>query len=262
MSRFAKILRVALTVARTAYEHDVKYPAAAIAYYGFVSLLPSLVLVLAVLGEPVAAQIQRTTPRFLTPEAQQLMDEALTTASGRTGAAALAVVVIVWSGTNVVLGFQTAVERVEERDGDPATGRLRDAASILGSLGLATVLIVLTSVTFASFPTGSPVGFVGHGVLLVSLTVAFIPMYYVPSRVVPALSAAFPGAFTGALGWTVLLVAIQFYAVNAAQYAIYGVLSGIIILLTSLYLGAIALMFGLVVNAILAGGTHVARSSR
>jgi membrane protein len=259
MSRLARLLSGAVTVARTAYRHDVKYPAAAMAYYGFVSLLPLAVLVLAVLGESLATELQRTTPQFLTPDAQELVYAALTAASGRAGAAVLAVVVIAWSGANVVMAFQTAVERVEERSSGPLDEQLRAAGSILGSLALAVVLIVLTSVTFALLPRGSPFAFAGHAVLLLALTVSFLPMYYVPSREVGSFSAAVPGAFTGALGWTVLLRVIQFYAANATRYAVYGVLSGVIIILTSLYLGAIALMLGLVVNAIRANGTHVAR---
>lgn len=51
---------------------------------------------------------------------------------------------------------------------------------------------------------------------------------------------------------------IQFYAANAPQYAICEVLSGIITL-TSLYVGTIVLMLGVVVNAMLANGTHRTR---
>jgi membrane protein len=65
--------------------------------------------------------------------------------------------------------------------------------------------------------------------------------------------AALPGAVTAAAGWTTLHAAVQFYAGNATQYAIYGVLSGVIIILTSLYLAAVVLMVGVVVNATLAG---------
>ncbi|SFR89566.1 membrane protein [Halomicrobium zhouii] len=259
MSRLPGVLTAVLTVLRTADDHDVKYPAAAMAYYAFVSFLPLAVLVLAVLGESLASDLQSTTPRFLTPEAQALVYEGLTAASGRAGAAVFAVVVIAWGGANVVLGFQTAVERVEEREGDPFRHQLRAAASILGSLAIAIVLIALTSVTFALLPTGSPFAFVGHAVLLLALTVAFLPMYTVPSREVTRFVEAVPGAFIGALGWTILLTVAQVYAANAASYAIYGVLSGIILILTSLYLGAISLMLGLVVNAIRADGTEISR---
>ncbi len=96
-----------------AEEHDVKYPAAALAYYAFVSQIPLLILVVAVISEHLVRQIRTTTPDFLTPDAQQLLSEALVTASGRAWAALLAVSVLAWSGANIVIGFQTAVNRVE-----------------------------------------------------------------------------------------------------------------------------------------------------
>jgi len=127
---------------------------------------------------------------------------------------------------------------------------VRAAASILGSLAVAMVLIVLTSVTFALLPSGSPFAFVGHAVLLLVLTVAFLPDVHRPLAGGDQLRRGRSRRVHRALGWTLLLTAIQIYAANAASYAIYGVLSGVIIILTSLYLGAIFLMVGLVVNAI------------
>jgi len=227
------------------------------AYYAFVSFLPWRCSSSPSWASPLAGELQRTTPRFLTPEAQALVYEGLTAASGRSGAAVFAVVVIAWGGANVVMASRPPSSASRSARATRSAVQVRAAASILGSLAVAMVLIVLTSVTFALFPSGSPFAFVGHAVLLLVLTVAFLPMYTVPSREVTSFVEAVPGAFIGALGWTLLLTAIQIYAANAASYAIYGVLSGVIIILTSLYLGAIFLMVGLVVNAIRANGTHV-----
>jgi membrane protein len=55
---------------------------------------------------------------------------------------------------------------------------------------------------------------------------------------------------TAALGLATPFTAIRTYAVNAPRYAIYGALSGIIILLTSLYFAAFVLMIGFIVNAV------------
>lgn len=262
MSRLANGLGVALTVVRAAYEHDVKYPAVALAYYVSVSFIPVLVLVLAVVGEPFAARVQVAMPRYLTPEAQQLIYEAMTAASGRTGAVVFAIVVLAWSGANVAVGFQTVLERVEDTAGGSLSAQLRDAVGILGSLGLVVVVIVFTSVFFRLRPDGPRVGAGGLVVMPIVLTAAFLPLYYLPSRVVTSPSGALPGAFTAAFGWTILLAIVQFYAANAARYAIYGILSGIIIIFTSLYLAAIVLMVGVVVNATLTEGTAAAPSSR
>lgn len=260
MAGLADTLRFVLTVARVADEHEIQYPAASLAYYPFVSLLPLLVLVLAVISNDLAVRIQTDLPPVLTPEVRQLMYESITTASGRVGAVLLAIAVLAWSAVNVVIGFQTVVKRVEGILYKPLFEELRDAVSILGSLSLAVLSMILTGLVFVTLPVTPLVVSGGLVVLFVTLTVAFVPMYYVPSRAVTSLSEAFPGAVTAALGWTVLLTAIHLYATNAERYAIYGVLSGIILVLTALYIAAIVLMVGIVVNAILVDEAKSERS--
>lgn len=250
-----------MTVVRAADEHDLRYPATAFAYYAFVSLVPVLLLVFATVGERFAGRIHAATPRFLTPDAQRLIYEATTTASGRIGAVALALVVLAWSGLNVVVDFRTVVERVEDTGTDRSADRLRDGVAVLGSLGLAIASLVLMSVLFSLPPFGPLVAVAAPILLFGTLTAAFLPLYYVPSRLVTTPRAALPGALTAAFGWTVIHGVILFFAGNAGRYAIYGVLSGIIVILTSLYVAALVLMTGVVVNAVLATDAGVGRSS-
>ncbi|WP_224268010.1 YihY/virulence factor BrkB family protein [Haloprofundus salinisoli] len=253
MRRLAHVLGVAIAVARVAYEEEIKYPAGALAYYAFVSFIPLLVLVFAIIGEELALQIYTTTPQFLTVEAQGLMYEAMTEVSGRAGAGVFAIVVLAWGAANLATGFLAVVERIENAPERSLSEQLRDAVTTVVSLSLALTMIIVTSAVFALLSATSLVGIVGSLALLVALTGAFLPMYYVPSRVVTSWSGAVPGALTAAVGWSLLLSAIHFYAVNATRYAIYGVLSGIIIILTSLYVAASMLMIGVIVNVIFAG---------
>lgn len=251
MRRFSQSFGLAVTVAQVAEEHDVTYPAAALAYYGFVSQIPILILVLALLGDSLAKQTRTILPAYLTPDAQQLVSEALTNASGGAGAMLLAVGVFAWSGANIVLGIQTVIERVEQNPERSFLTQLRDAGSILGSFGLVIVSIVFTNLMFALLPVGRVLAYSKPFVQFSMLTVAFFLLYYAPSQTVTSLTGALPGALTAAAGWTVLLTAIQIYAANA-QYALFGVLSGIIIILTSLYLASVILMLGVVVNTVTA----------
>jgi membrane protein len=224
--------------------------AAALAYYAFISFIPLLLLGIAVVGRQLSVDLYTRLPGFVTPETRQLIDEALTTASGRTGAAVLAVVVLVWAGANIAAGFLTVVDRVEEPSDRRLSTQLRHGAVVLGMFTIALFATVLVSILLAEFSAG-PIGMIaGVAVLLVVLTVTLVPLYYVPSRVLATPSAALPGALVTAGGWTVLHTGIQVYAANAAQYAIYGVLSGIIIILTTLYLGAIVLVQEVVVNTV------------
>ncbi len=248
MGRLSDGLVLARRVVRVAYEQEVKYPAAALAYYAFVSFVPVLLIVFALFGEQLAARVQTSTPRFLTLGARQLVYEATTTATGRTGAAALAVVVLAWSATNVAVGFLAVVERVEGVRERPLRDQLRDAAVVLGSLVLTIGAIVLASTLFGT-PSGTAIGL---GSLVVALSVVFVPLYYVPSRTLDRPAAALPGAITAAVGLTAIHAGVHLYAVNAGRFAVYGVLSGIIVMLTSLYLASAVLLTGIIVNATIA----------
>jgi len=249
MVRPVDVLAAAITAARVADDHDIKYPAAAFAYYAFVSLLPVMVLVLAVLGEQLAADVRAATPELLTPEARRLITESIGAASGRTGATLLAVVVFAWSGANMGADFRSVIERVEGTDEQPVVEQLRDAVRILGSLSLAALAVVFTGGIFSQLSAGPLTVSVWPLVLFGVLVLAFLPLYYLPSELVTSPSEALPGALTAGAGWTLLITGIQYYAANAAQYALYGILSGVILILTSLYLAALVLMLGVVVNA-------------
>ncbi|SEO40760.1 membrane protein [Halogranum amylolyticum] len=249
MTRLAGGVNVLTAVARTTIEKKIRYPAAALAYYAFVSFVPLLVLVFAVVGERVAVELSQTAPQFLTPPVRELVYQSITTANGRTGAGLLAVLVIGWSSTNFVGDVKTVVDRIEGDDEGNLGEWLRDAVVILGSIGLAAVAIVATSILFALPPAGLAVEVAAFLGLWLTLAATFVPLYYVPSRAVTSPTAALPGAVVTSFAWTTLHTFLHFYSVNAGQYAIYGVLSGIVILLTSLYLAASALLTGIVVNA-------------
>lgn len=255
-------LDFAKTVARATYELDIRYPAIAIAYSAFVSFIPLLMIIFIGLGRQVSLEVYTGSARFVTPETQQLIFEALTTASGRTGTLLLSIGAISWGAKNVAIGFLTVIERVEEPPEPPLGTQLRNSVIVLATLSVAILAIFLQSVILAVASPGlleTVLGFLG---LLVVLTVTFLPLYYIPSQVVTSPAAALPGALTTAAGWTILHAGVQFYTENAAQYAIYGVASGIIIILTTTYLAAAVLLMGVIVNANLASETDGSPTER
>jgi membrane protein len=75
--------------------------------------------------------------------------------------------------------------------------------------------------------------------------------------VVSGLQSALPGAVFAASGWTVLHVIVQVYVRQASQYAIYGTLSGVLLLLTSLYIASLLLMLGVAVNCRYVDGAQI-----
>ena len=262
-ARLVTVGLLAVAIVEEAVEMKIKYPAATMAYYGFVSLLPLLLLVVAVVGTVFEADvldaISGFAAQYLTPDARQLIVEGVITASGRTGAAVLAVVVFGWGATNAVLAFLDSLERVEGVSKRPLSRQFRDGIIVLATIGLATLATITTGILVAVLsivPLGplSPATVTFAPIILfVLLTLAFVPLYYIPSQVVVSPLKALPGAIVAATGWTVLQLGVQFYASNAGQYALYGVLSGIIVVLTAFYFGAFVLLLGTVVNATLQG---------
>lgn len=249
MGRLTDGLEYFVSLARTVHEEEIRYPAAALAYYGFVSFVPLLLLVFVLVGEQLATELAQSLPRFLTPSVEELVRRSLTTASGRTGGGLFAALVLLWSGLNVVDDVRTVVERIEGSVESSLRHWLRDAAVILGGFVLAMLAIIVTSTLFGFPATGPLFGLAGFLALWLVLMVAFLPMYYVPSGLVGSLGEALPGAVVASFGWAALHTGIQFYAAHAGRYAVYGALSGVILLLTSLYLAAALLLTGIVVNA-------------
>jgi membrane protein len=255
MARRAEWVANAKTVGSIAYDSDIRYVAASLAYYAFISLMPVLLLVFIAFGQQLASVVSATGAQFLTPETQRLLSESLTIATGRTAATVLSVGVLAWSGANVAVGFLTVVERVEAVADRSLRRQVYDAVTVLGALFVAVLVILVQSVFLALYSTGPASIVVGFVPLFIALTAALLPLYRIPSRVANSVTDVFPGAVTTAVGWTVLHAAIQFYTANAGRYAIYGVVSGILLILTSTYLAAIILMVGIVINAVCATDT-------
>jgi hypothetical protein len=95
-------------------------------------------------------------------------------------------------------------------------------------------------------------GLVAPVVLIGGLSVTFLPMYYIFPDVDIAVREALPGAVLAAVGWVLLQVGFRAYTRIAGSYEAYGVLGGVLLLITFLYFGGLVLLVGAVVNATLA----------
>ncbi|TKX62277.1 YihY/virulence factor BrkB family protein [Halorubrum sp. ASP1] len=244
-------------VADLAIDRQVTFLAAAIAYYAFVSLVPALLLLVvvatAVFGETIAAQLVAATGDFLTPAGEEAVVLAVSSAGGRTGASLLGVGVLLWSTLKVFRGLDTAF--VSLYGGDQTPGFLKqvaDAASVVVGVGLGLGAMVAVG-AFVAAANALPLVEVASVLALpVLLAVVFLPMYYLLPQPAVGVREALPGAAFAAVGWTLLQAGFQVYAAGAAQYQAYGVIGGILLLVTWLYLAAVVVVLGGVVNVVLA----------
>lgn len=236
---------------------DLPFLAAAIGYYALVSVLPALLLVTAVTttvgGPALADRVTVATDDLLTPAGQAAIDDALTGAAGRVGASFVGLAVLLWSTLKVFRGLDIAFSRVYgSADTGTFLGRLRNAVIGLTSVGVGLLAMVAFGAVLAVLPLPVAGRILGFGVLLVGLFVAFLPLYSVFPGVPTTLRSAAPGAALAAAGWMVLQTGFQAYAAVAPSYELYGLLGGVLLLVTWFYLAAVLLLIGAVLNVELA----------
>ncbi|WP_436936212.1 YhjD/YihY/BrkB family envelope integrity protein [Halovenus marina] len=249
----------ARTVIAHAKSAQLPFLAAAIAYYAFVSLVPLVIVAVAVTsalaGESMTQAVTTRIGQFLTPEGTALIEDALQGGAGRESATVLGVLVFGWSGLRLLRGLDVAfaqVYGVEMVKSLPE--QIRD---VLLTATAMTVAVAVTGLVTAAIPTNRlPFsGVVASLLLAVALAAVFFPLYYLlPDRPVSAREAV-PGAVLVGLGWTGLGIGFGIYAAQATTLQVYGVLAGVLLLLLWFYFGGLFVLVGAFLNAELAGYT-------
>lgn len=241
-----------------ARREEITFLAAAIAYYGLVSLVPTVVLALVVasaLGGPALAErALALTQDVLTPTSRALLEDALLASHGRAGATLLGIVVVLWGSTKGFRGLDAAFSRIYGTSGVRSIGSdLRHAAVGLLAVGGAFLGMVVLGGLLAALRLPVAGWVAGLSVLLIGLFAAFLPLYTLfPGTRVPVREAA-PGAALAAVGWVTLQALFQVYAALSGADDLYGFLGGVVLLVTWFYLAATLVLGGAVLNVVLAG---------
>ncbi|ADJ14128.1 YihY/virulence factor BrkB family protein [Halalkalicoccus jeotgali] len=238
-------------------ENEATFLAASIAYYAFVSLIPLLLFtfaaVSAVGGQEFANQILDRTSAFLAPAGQEAIEGAITGETGRGGATIAGSVVLLWSALKLFRGLDTAFSIIYDSGLDKSiVGQIANALIVFLSILLAIVGMLVLGTVFALVPTIPFIGYVTPLFALIALSVVFLPMYYfMPDVEGLTVRDAIPGAVLAGVGWALLQSVFGIYASNAGQYEAYGVIGGILLLLTWLYIGGVLIILGAVLNSVL-----------
>ena len=250
-------LGTAKSFVSTAQDRNVTLLAAGVTYYAFVSLIPLLILALAIvstLGEQqlIDAALQRI--RSLSPAMASLLERTVSSQAGRFGASLVGTLTLIWSALRVFRGIDVAFGEIYEMASeDDLVEQVKKA------------LIVIVAVAFAAVLTGGiaaavnvvldldiPFANVISGVVLVAaLALLFLPIYYVMPPLDVSLDHALPGTIFASVGWVVLQWAFVYYTGHAAQYQAYGILGGVLLFVTWLYAAGILLLAGAVLNVVL-----------
>jgi YihY family inner membrane protein len=235
--------------------------AALLAYYGFLSLFPLLLVFVTLLGYALTNNrdlqqqvIDAAVAQF--PVAGTQISDSIKTIQGSGIGLAVGILGTLWGGLGITQSAQDAMNAVWNI---PRRRRpnywLRLARGLGSLLLLAAALLAATALaqlgTAASGVAGRLLSFVGSLVLnLLLLTVLFQVLTGMP---VP-WRRLLPGAAVGAVGWSALQTA-GVLIVNrqlAQANLIYGVFAVVIVLLGWMYLSAQLLLYAAELNVVLA----------
>ena len=237
---------------------NVPFMAGSIAYQAFVSLVPLVALVFvaaAVVGDAALAdRVIALTGSFLPPSAQRLIRTYIVgDAEGGSGVSLIGVVTLVWGTLKIFRGLDTAFSEIYETTAkNSLVNQVTDGLVVLLTLGGAFGLAVVATTVFAVLDVPF-IGLLTPVLLVVGLSVAFFPMYYLFPDVDVSARQVVPGVVVAAVGWTLLQALFQVYVAATGKSSAIDVVGAIVLLLTWLYFSGLVLLVGATVNAVIAG---------
>jgi membrane protein len=257
---------------KEAQDDHITNIAAALAYYAFLAIPSALLIALGLFGlfanpQDVASLIGRLD-QLLPGQARQLLSESLTRMTQRqaTGATLLGLggLLAVWSLGGAMQNLQWALNTAYDRRETRGFLRRRGAAFamlLFTLLGFALMFGVLVLGPHLSSWVGEAVGAEGvvkvlwwaaeWPLLIVGLLVAFAGVLYLgPNVEHPRWRFLTFGAVVAIVIWLAASGAFAFYVSKFGSYnKAWGTLAAVVIMLTWLWLTAVALLFGAEVNA-------------
>ena len=267
---FAVLKRTAVSF----YDDQMTHHAAALTYYGLMSLFPTLLLALSLLGllgqypetyDAIIGYLRDVAPESVVAPLDRSLESALRDKGTAATTLVIGVVLAFYGTTGVLEAARRALNVAFEMEGDGRSFLRRKAIDvgstiILLALLLPTAVLVFVGGRFAD----DLLGFIGLGataaqiwsiarwpaaVLVAMLVFAFV--YYVtPDVQQRAFRWITPGAVVGVLLWLLASVAFSKYLSSVADVgAIYGTFAGAIVLVAWMWLTNVALLFGAELNA-------------
>ena len=248
--------QTARAVVNTVRDKEVTFLAASISYYILVSLVPLLVLALVVAalvgGETFSARVMALVRANL-PAGEGLVAQALGNQTSQGGLGLLSLLLTVWGALKVFRGLDTAFGRIYAVAARGIVDQLKDGAAALASIGVGVAGVLVLGSLIAVIDSVA-VGLLGPFLLLGTLVVAFLPLYYILPDADVTVREVLPGTVFAAVGWSVLGTGFGIYAQEIGG-SVAGALGALLLLMTWFYLSGILILTGAVINAVTGGRT-------
>jgi membrane protein len=246
--------------------------AAALTYYGVLSLFPMLIALVAVLGifgqqSSVTALLDSFREAGLASVAENIEEPLTGVVEQKGGAGALlgfGLLLSLWSASGYLGAFMRAANQIYEVQEGRPFWKLRPmqvALTLLGVFLLSLVAIGLVVTGPIAEAIGDAIGLGDTAVevwsiakwpaMLVIVVLILAALYYVAPNVrQPRFRWITPGGVLAVLLWAIASVGFGFYVSNFGSYnATYGTLGGVISFLVWLWISNIALLLGAELDA-------------
>jgi YihY family inner membrane protein len=266
VQRRHRVPAVAVAVIKKYGEDEGRRVAAAIAFYGFFSLFPLMLVLVSVLGIALRGN-DHLRQRILDTALAQFpivgndIKQNVGVTSGSVVAAVIGVVGALVAGSAAFLTLQQALDLVwgvpRPKRGGQLARRLR---AVVGVALVGVALLGLTIVTSVLAGVRGPFGLLGRILLAVATVVVIAALFAAVFRVLThahvTWSAVLPGSLMVGIGWVVLGAIGGFYITRVVQGAsdTYGLFAVVIGLLSWLLLLAQLVIVAAELNVVLAEG--------
>ena len=243
---------------RLARDEQLTLLAAGVAFYGFLSLVPLTLLAIGIAasigGEALAAQLSVAASDVLTPAAREVLAETIIDETGRQNATVVGILGLLWGSSRVLRGLDRAFSRVYGTVGSKSLlETFWDATIVAISISFGLVAVGILEFLLLVVP-GLELAVVGQLFVVVGLLAMFLPLYVIFPDAGVGVREALPGTVLAAAGWFALSRTFFLYTDFTTGYTVYGALGAVFLVLIWLYVGAIILIFGAVINAAIAAG--------
>ena len=252
-------------------EDDISDGAAMLAFYAIMAIFPMVIFVgtLTLLVLPAATLHQGLgmATEALPPSVRDLLDtrvDALIDAN-HASFAGLTLAFALWGASRGAVGLQVALNQIYDKR-DHRSWVHRQVVAVAVTVGVALLVVVaLALLVIGPFVTQYISTWINWGAVELAWTIArwagagllVLLVWAIVYKFLPDTDAPFriftPGALVGVLGWLAISALFGVYLSYFNRYeATYGALGGAIIFLLWLWLSGIALLFGAVLNNVLA----------
>jgi membrane protein len=252
-------------------DHNLTDWAAALTYYGILSIFPALIVLVAILGlagDSATHSVLHNLDQLGPGPAQNIVGDAIREISGHRSAAGVALIVglaaALWSASGYLGAFSRAANAIHGVSEERPFWKLRPLQVAVTLLLL--VLVALSAIAVVlSGPLAQEVGkvFGVEGaavtvwnlakwpvVIAVVITMVAILYYVAPDVRNPGFRWVTPGGLSAVILWLAASAGFALYVGSFASYnKVYGSLAGVIVFLIWLWISNLAVLLGAELNA-------------